>query len=298
MKKLSDDLTRHMTAVTQPATLLKQIQQPLKTSWQYTSKIAGTFAALANGYYMSAYSGALSNPNQPHQLKLVSRWCKHLCDVFKVELTVHGHMPREHALWVSNHISWLDIAVVGATAHVFFLSKAEIASWPIMGKLAQAGGTLFIKRGSGDAGSVQEQMAGFLRQKLPVLFFPEATTTDGRKVKQIYGKLLGAAIMTGTPIQPVVICYVDEHGHLDEVVPFIGDMDMLTHLKLVMKKDKIHAHVMPLDAINPAGHDMKSITQLLQQRMEEGLAALQRRVLITLPESLSTTQNVKPQTAF
>ncbi|BBI66448.1 hypothetical protein PKHYL_06390 [Psychrobacter sp. KH172YL61] len=61
------------------------------------------------------------------------------------------------------------------------LSKAEIGEWPVFGKLAHAAGTLFIERGSGDAGSVSSQIADFLAKGFSVIFFPEATTTSGKK---------------------------------------------------------------------------------------------------------------------
>ena len=80
---------------------------------------------------------------------------------------------------MSNHISWLDIAVLGSGARVFFLAKAEIEKYYILGNLAKGGGTLFIKRGSGDSIKIREQITEFLKQNIPVLFFPEATTTDG-----------------------------------------------------------------------------------------------------------------------
>lgn len=72
---------------------------------------------------------------------------------------------------MSNHISWLDIAVLGSGARVFFLAKAEIEKWPILGNLAKGGGTLFIKRGSGDSIKIREQITEFLKQNIPVLFF-------------------------------------------------------------------------------------------------------------------------------
>ena len=78
---------------------------------------------------------------------------------------------------MSNHISWLDIAVLGSGARVFFLAKAEIEkyySW----QFGERWGTLFIKRGSGDSIKIREQITEFLKQNIPVLFFPEATTTD------------------------------------------------------------------------------------------------------------------------
>ena len=90
---------------------------------------------------------------------------------FNIKVQVHGEIPREPALWVSNHISWLDIAVLGSGARVFFLAKAEIENWPVFGKLAKGGGTLFIKRGSGDSVRIREQITDFLKQDIPVLFF-------------------------------------------------------------------------------------------------------------------------------
>lgn len=73
------------------------------------------------------------------------------------------------------------------------MAKAEIENWPIFGNLAKGGGTLFIKRGSGDSIRIREQIAEFLKQNIPVLFFPEATTTDGHSVKKymvVYSGLL------------------------------------------------------------------------------------------------------------
>lgn len=102
-------------------------------------------------------------------------------------MQIHGTIPREPALWVSNHISWLDVAVLGSGARIFFLAKAEVEKWPILGNLAKGGGTLFIKRGSGDSIRIKEQITAFLKQDIPVLFFPEATTTDGRQVKKYMG---------------------------------------------------------------------------------------------------------------
>lgn len=66
----------------------------------------------------------------------------------------------------------------------YFLAKAEIEQWPVFGKLAKGGGTLFIKRGSGDSIKIRDQITQFLKQDVPVLFFPEATTSDGTKIKK------------------------------------------------------------------------------------------------------------------
>lgn len=122
-------------------------------------------------FYLVYRHGLYKDPNNPVNTRYVQYFCRRLCQVFNLEVQVHGTIPREPALWVSNHISWLDIAVLGSGARVFFLAKAEIEKWPILGNLAKGGGTLFIKRGSGDSIKIREQITEFLKQNIPVLFF-------------------------------------------------------------------------------------------------------------------------------
>ena len=126
------------------------------------------------------------------------------------------------------------IFLVGSVAPVFFLSKAEIGEWFLFGKLARAGGTLFIKRGSGDADGVSNQISDFLRGGASVVFFPEATTTDGTGIKKIHGKLLQSAIDTGLPICPVVVAYVGADGKLSDDAAYYGKRTMSESLKRVM----------------------------------------------------------------
>lgn len=242
-------------------------------------RAGGLAFAMGYGFAMATTTGAMWNPGQGKHVVLVQRFCRALCQAMGVQLMLHGPVPRQQALWVANHISWLDVAVIGARARVFFLAKAEIARWPVMGALARAGGTLFIQRGSGDAGSVAQQVADFLRQGMPVLFFPEATTTDGRTVRKVHGKLLAAALQTRTPIQPVVLCYVNQQGGLDLRVPFVDDITMAEHLSEMLVHDPVTAHVQALERIDPTGHDLESLRLLVQSRLQDGLQALHRRVL-------------------
>jgi len=252
---------------------LRQIRRIFRSS--------GLAWAVGQGFYAAGVSGALTKPNQPHHPRIIKDVCQRLCRALAIEVKVHGEMSTEHALWVSNHVSWTDIPVIGSAAPVFFLSKAEVASWPVIGRLAKAGGTLFIKRGSGDANAVTVQIAGFLRQKLPVLFFPEGTTTDGREVRRLHGKLLAAAIETGTPIHPLILCYQGPDDRLDSVMPYIGDMTFGTHLQDVLGRSKVRAHILPLASISVDGHDIHTLTDELQRKMREGLAMLQAQVLVS-----------------
>ena len=265
---------------------IKKLKTKGQLSARQLKRVAGLFRVVNESFWLTYRDGAFKQPNQLKHTRLVRYFCRQLCQVFNLEVTVHAPMPTQHALWVSNHVSWLDIGVIGSQTRVFFLAKAEIQHWPIFGKLAQAGGTLFIQRGSGDSVEVKEQISGFLRQKIPVLFFPEATTTDGTVVKRLHGKLLASAIATQTPVQPVVLCYVNEQGELDQVVPFVGGQSFAENFMNVIALEKMQAHLLPLDAISPYGHSVESLTELLHQRMSEGLAKLQQQVLTPLHKSI------------
>jgi 1-acyl-sn-glycerol-3-phosphate acyltransferase len=236
--------------------------------------------AVVHAFYAGIVSGALFKPNQPHHPRVVRNVCSQVCKALAIDVSIHGEMPTAHALWVSNHVSWTDIPVIGSVAPVFFISKAEIASWPVIGRLVKAGGTVFIKRGSGDVNDVVVQVADFLRQKFPILFFPEGTTTDGRSVRRLYGNLLRAAVDTGTPIQPIILCYEGPDGRLDSVMPYVGAISFGTHLQRVLGRSKVKAHIMPLAVIPVEGHNVHSLTDELLRKMREGLAELQAKVLL------------------
>lgn len=235
------------------------------------SKMAHT---IVWGYGTLARIGSLRQPKRDTLPDYINQFCQKLTRAYNINVVAVNDIPKHHALWVSNHISWLDVAVVGSFSPAFFLSKAEVASWPVIGRLATSAGTLFIKRGSGDAGTVNEQMTRFLKDDISVLFFPEATTTDGKQVKKLHGKLLQSAIDAKVPVQPVVICYVNQKKQLDQVVPFIDDMTFGAHLIDILNNNPVTAYVKALPAIDVDGYDKKSLTQKLQEDMQTGLAEL------------------------
>lgn len=242
-------------------------------------KVTGMLTTIAGGFRAAQRIGAFQEPPRELLPQYIQVFCRKMAASFGVTVVQVEPVPQTHALWASNHISWMDIPVVGSVAPAFFLSKAEIGEWPIFGRLATAAGTLFIQRGSGDAGTISEQITQFLLDGYSILFFPEATTTDGKKMKRIHGKLLQAAIDANKPVQPVVVCYVNEQGELSEQIPYYGKMTMMDSLKQVMDSDKTTAYVLPLAPLDPAGKSKSELTDMLQQQMQAGLEDLHRRVL-------------------
>lgn len=251
----------------------------LKKQFSRSKQIVGMTTTMAGGLRAAQRIGAFKNPPREKLPRYIQAFCRKMVGSFGIKVVEVEPVQQYHGLWVSNHVSWMDIPVVGTVSPAFFLSKAEIGEWPIFGKLAYAAGTVFIKRGSGDAGSVAAQIAEFLRQGFSVIFFPEATTTDGSKIKRIHGKLLQAAIDADVPVRAMVIAYVNKDGSLSQELPYYGKLTMKQSLKKVLDTKNVTAYVLPLEAIDPQGRSKSELTDLLQQHMQEGLAELHARVL-------------------
>lgn len=251
----------------------------ISTQLNRTKKITNAGISLVGGLRAAYKIGAFRSPPKDKLPKYIQIFCRKMCLSFGVQVVQVEPVPQTHGLWASNHISWLDIPVVGSVAPVFFLSKAEIAKWPIIGQLATAGGTLFIKRGSGDSGSVSEQIADFLKSGSSVVFFPEATTTNGKTIKKIYGKLLQASIDSNLPICPMVITYVNKDGKLCDDAPYYDERTMATSLKRIIDAKGVTAYVLPLAPIYPANKTRHELTDELYLAMKNGLQVLHQKVL-------------------
>ena len=190
-------------------------------------------------------------------------------------INVFGQLPDTSMLWVSNHVSWTDIALLGQLTPLSFLSKADVRGWPVAGWLAAKAGSLFIRRGAGDSQLIRQQMRHHLSQGLPLLMFPEGTTTDGRCVRTFHGRLLSAAIDSGAHLQPVAIRYLRD-GTTDPVAPFIGDDDLLSHLMRLFSHDTADVEIHLLEPIACLNQERTVLAFRAQQAIERVLVEPQQ----------------------
>lgn len=256
----------------EPLKLNKQIQrvQVLKSM---TETMVGGYRAISK---VEGWGEVPKRDQLPRYNKI---FCRNMAAAFNVKVVAVEPIPETHGLWAANHVSWMDIPVMGSVVPAFFLSKAEVEAMPAFGKLARACGSLFIKRGSGDSGKVAGQISEFLTKGYSILFYPEGTTTDGTHIKKIYGKLLQAAMDVDKPIQPLVVCYVDSEGKLDNKVPFVGDTSFAQSFFQVMDSDPVTAYILPLEPIQTTGKTQDELTKELHDLMQQGLQDLHSRVL-------------------
>ncbi|KMQ75217.1 lysophospholipid acyltransferase family protein [Marinobacter subterrani] len=201
------------------------------------------------------------------------RWA---CRCLGLDIHQHGAPADTNVLFVSNHISWTDIPILGSLAPTRFLSKAEVGQWPLIGWLAREAGTLFIRRGGGQARRVRNQISENLKAGESVLVFPEGTTSAGLTVLPLHGLLLKAASESNTPIQPVTISY-RRAGRPDHLAPFIGDDDFHRHLPRMLRQPPARVDVVfhPVVTV-PAETGAGDLTRQLREVMLEGLARVHR----------------------
>ena len=151
-----------------------------------------------------------------------------------IQSQVEGQPPT-CGLVVSNHLSYLDIIIISATMPCFFVAKMEIGDWPFFGKAARSGGTIFLDRSSlASAMTVAEQMTERLKLPVPVLLFPEGTSTDGAQVLRFHSRLIDPATSTGAPITTAAVRYVIEGGMEERELCWYGDEQFITHMWKVM----------------------------------------------------------------
>ncbi|MER7039700.1 lysophospholipid acyltransferase family protein [Streptomyces microflavus] len=183
---------------------------------------------------------------------LVRRWARCVPRAFGVRVTVrvHPYDPGSGGeLVVANHISWLDIPLVASVLPGRMLAKSEVGRWPLLGRLAGLGGTLFIDRDRLRAlpGAV-DTVAAALRAGSRVVAFPEGSTWCGRGSGGVFRPaVFQAAIDAEVSVRPVRITYGTAGA-----VAFVGDDPLAASLWRVVRAAGLTAEVDVLAPI-PAG---------------------------------------------
>ncbi len=172
-------------------------------------------------------------------------WHQGLCRILELRIRIHLSAPpgqnkgtRQQTLYVFNHLSYLDIPVIGSLIRASFVAKKDVAGWPVFGFLARLQNTAFISRTRTDA--IRE--AGALSVRIEdgdsLILFPEGTSTNGKDILPFKSSLLAiaetATIKKNTPIviQPCCLRIVPHGDHDDNTDHYCwyGDMDLLPHI--------------------------------------------------------------------
>src|SRR5579871_1459725 len=183
-----------------------------------------------------AASGLWNHRTLPREASRLrgAEWLHHSCaqalHALNVQLQIEGPLPAE-GLVVSNHLSYLDILVYSAVLPCVFVSKAEVERWPVIGRYARWSGSVFVRRHDrGDAARANVSVEDALHEGVPVMLFPEGTTTAGRRVLRFHSTMLQPAIDAAAPVTPCAIDYELDDGDPAREICWWGDMTLLPHM--------------------------------------------------------------------
>ena len=170
---------------------------------------------------------------RPWTPQIVVFVCRNAFRVLGMRLEINGSPVNRPGVIVSNHSSWLDIFTLNATGPLYFVSKAEVASWPGIGWLARGTGTVFVQRDRREAGNQKSTFEERLAAGHRILFFPEGTSSDGRRVLPFKSTLFAALFSNRLPelwVQPVTVVYHAPEGADPRYYGWWGDMEFGSHV--------------------------------------------------------------------
>lgn len=161
-----------------------------------------------------------------------------VCRALRVRIVVrHPATWTGPVLYVCNHVSWLDIFVLGSQLPAAFVAKSEVRRWPLVGWLSQLQPTLFVTRDDiHGARSQARALADMLVRHGRVILFAEGTSTDGSHVLPFKSALFdGLGQLPDLQIQPITLAYTALSGQPltatnRDRVAWYGDMTLPPHL--------------------------------------------------------------------
>lgn len=202
-----------------------------------------------------------------------------------IRIVTHGQPARRgRVLFVSNHLSWADIPVLGARLRAAFVAKSEVSGWGMVGWLATLARTVYVERERRSSTNVQRDAIG---QRLAagesVILFPEGTNSDGTHVLPFKSALFAVADgVDDVMIQPVTIAYTRVNGlpvtreRLPDLA-WIGDTELFPHALAFMSLGKVRAEILYHPAVRPTDFpDRKALARHCEDMVSEGYRRLMR----------------------
>jgi 1-acyl-sn-glycerol-3-phosphate acyltransferase len=202
------------------------------------------------------------------------RYLRLLAGAFGLDVRIYGTPLTRDVLIAANHLSWLDIIVLGSATGGSFIAKAEIARWPLVGWLARQAGAIFIVREArGEARGQVDTVADALANHRPALLFAEGTTAGEGKLLPFRPALFAAVTPPRDPalrVQPVAIDYGDNIATV--VWPRDESFNQIA-VRLLGRGGRLPVTLSFLTPIDPAGRDRKTIAAEAHQAVALALGA-------------------------
>ena len=180
---------------------------PLTWREKFRAVWRGAAILLVTALLIPVYLLARLLPGRQPDRWVAGFWGGLLLRLCGVKVEIHGAPMAEPGALVANHVSRLDILTLAAAAPTHFVSKSEVAHWPVVGFIARIADAEFIERRPAQAREHEARLAKRIKDGDLLCFFPEGTSTDGLVVLPFKTTLFEIFSKTGAKAQPVSLKY-------------------------------------------------------------------------------------------
>lgn len=213
---------------------------------------------------------------------LIRAWGAKLLRIFAVRLIVDAppgfDLRAGRRLLVGNHVSWLDIYALQAVVAARFVAKAELATWPVLGRLIRQSGTVFIERTRrSDTRRINHTIAAHLAAGEVIAVFPEGTTSDGRTVRKFHANLFQAAVEAEAEVVPFCLRYLDARGNYSAAPAYIGDLTFWQSIRQVLRERRLTCELTVFAPLERAGRTRRELAAAAEQMVAERLRGHSRQ---------------------
>lgn len=165
--------------------------------------------------------------------RLFRFWARTMCRVIGMRIQVAGEPPQPPYMLVTNHLGYVDIVLLASRLPAVFVSRADVAGWPLIGAAARSVGTVFIDRSRHrDLHPAIEQIESALANGSGVVLFAEGTSSNGTSVLPMKPSLLQVPAAQRTPVHYAAISYATRDGEpgASDAVCWWSDAPFFGHL--------------------------------------------------------------------
>lgn len=208
-------------------------------------------------------------------------WHKGVCLIIGLKTQIVGKPVRDRqVIYISNHLSYLDIPATGCFLRASFIAKEDIAGWPVIGFLATVQQTAFISRASSKAKKVANALDVMVKQGKNLILFPEGTSSTGETVLPFKSSLFSISQpkdIQPIAIQPFIIELLDVDGksltkESRDIYAWYGDMDFAPHIWEFMQTSGATVKLTFMDIITPTpDQNRKELCQIVENQISSRL---------------------------
>lgn len=233
-----------------------------------------TLTSLALAPIYALVNLAIREPKNKHKFhyKMMGIWGKACSFISGYKITLNGCFPKNETVFVcANHIGYADIIALSKVMPIYFVSKEEVKSWPLIGPLACLVKTILISRKRDKALSdIKNSIKQRLDENGNVLVFLEGRATDGSEVMPFYSPLLQAPIEANRRIVPVSLNWTTNNPQIDlreDIAYWREGHNMIKHLMRHLGKNSKHVEINIGEPISIGDHNRKTLAQRAHQEV-------------------------------